>query len=91
MGMLAQGIVNGFSSAGIYILVALGLTLVLSIVSIVQMAHGEFTPVGSIACTVGGSSRLNCCCNGHSDDLCRRAGRGCGRFGFRPLQRRTDA
>jgi branched-chain amino acid transport system permease protein len=47
MGMLAQGIVNGFSSAGIYILVALGLTLVLSIVNIVQMAHGEFYMIGS--------------------------------------------
>jgi branched-chain amino acid transport system permease protein len=47
MGVFAQGILNGLSSAGIYILVALGLTLVLSIVNIVQMAHGEFYMVGS--------------------------------------------
>lgn len=47
MGVLGQGLVNGLSSAGIYILVALGLTLVLSIVNIVQMAHGEFYMVGS--------------------------------------------
>jgi branched-chain amino acid transport system permease protein len=47
MGVLGQGIVNGLSIAGIYILVALGLTLVLSIVNIVQMAHGEFYMIGS--------------------------------------------
>jgi branched-chain amino acid transport system permease protein len=47
MGLVGQGILNGLSSAGIYILVALGLTLVLSIVNIVQMAHGEFYMVGS--------------------------------------------
>ena len=47
MGLLGQGLVNGLSSAGIYILVALGLTLVLSIVNIVQMAHGEFYMLGS--------------------------------------------
>ncbi len=47
MGVVGQGILNGLSSAGIYILVALGLTLVLSIVNIVQMAHGEFYMVGS--------------------------------------------
>lgn len=47
MGVLGQGIINGLSSAGIYILVALGLTLVLSITNIVQMAHGEFYMVGS--------------------------------------------
>ncbi len=47
MGVFAQGILNGLSSAGIYILVALGLTLVLSIVNIVQMAHGEFYMIGS--------------------------------------------
>jgi branched-chain amino acid transport system permease protein len=47
MAVLGQGIMNGLSSAGIYILVALGLTLVLSIVNIVQMAHGEFYMIGS--------------------------------------------
>ena len=47
MGVFGQGVVNGLSSAGIYILVALGLTLVLSIVNIVNMAHGEFYMVGS--------------------------------------------
>lgn len=47
MTVLGQGILNGLSSAGIYILVALGLTLVLSIVNIVNMAHGEFYMIGS--------------------------------------------
>jgi branched-chain amino acid transport system permease protein len=44
---LAQSILNGFSSAGIYILVALGLTLVLSIMNIVQMSHGEIYMIGA--------------------------------------------
>lgn len=39
--MLWQEIVNGLSAAGIYILVSLGLTLVMSIMNIVQLAHGE--------------------------------------------------
>jgi len=44
---LLQSILNGFSSAGIYILVALGLTLVLSIMNIVQLAHGEIYMIGA--------------------------------------------
>jgi branched-chain amino acid transport system permease protein len=44
---LLQSILNGFSSAGIYILVALGLTLVLSIMNIVQLAHGEIYMLGA--------------------------------------------
>jgi branched-chain amino acid transport system permease protein len=47
MSVLGQGILNGLSSAGIYVLVALGLTLVLSIVNIVNMAHGEFYMIGA--------------------------------------------
>lgn len=45
--MLAQNLLNGLMSGWIYILVALGLTLVLSIVGIVQLAHGEIYMVGS--------------------------------------------
>jgi branched-chain amino acid transport system permease protein len=45
--MLAQGIVNGLMSAGIYVLVALGLTLVLSMLGIVQLAHGEVYMLGA--------------------------------------------
>jgi branched-chain amino acid transport system permease protein len=44
---LAQSIINGLASGGIYILVALGLTLVLSIMGIVQMSHGEIYMIGS--------------------------------------------
>ncbi len=44
---LSQSILNGFSESGIYILVALGLTLILSIIGIVQMAHGEIYMVGA--------------------------------------------
>lgn len=45
--MLTQNLLNGFMSGWIYILVALGLTLVLSIVGIVQLAHGEIYMVGA--------------------------------------------
>jgi branched-chain amino acid transport system permease protein len=44
---LLQSILNGFSSAGIYVLVALGLTLVLSIMNIVQLSHGEIYMIGA--------------------------------------------
>jgi branched-chain amino acid transport system permease protein len=47
IGALSQSILNGFSSAGIYILVALGLTLVLSIMNILQLAHGEIYMIGA--------------------------------------------
>jgi branched-chain amino acid transport system permease protein len=45
--ILLQSILNGFSSAGIYVLVALGLTLVLSIMNIVQLSHGEIYMIGA--------------------------------------------
>ena len=45
--ILAQSTLNGLMSGGIYILVALGLTLVLSIVGIVQLAHGEIYMLGA--------------------------------------------
>jgi branched-chain amino acid transport system permease protein len=45
--MLAQNLLNGLMSGWIYILVALGLTLVLSIVGIVQFAHGEIYMIGA--------------------------------------------
>lgn len=44
---LAQSLLNGLVSGGIYILVALGMTLVLSITRIVQLAHGEVYMVGA--------------------------------------------
>lgn len=43
---LAQSIVNALMSGCIYILIAMGLTLVLSIVGIVQLAHGEIYMLG---------------------------------------------
>jgi branched-chain amino acid transport system permease protein len=45
--MIEQNLLNGLMSGWIYILVALGLTLVLSIVGIVQLAHGEIYMVGA--------------------------------------------
>jgi len=47
VNMLVQNLLNGLMSGWIYILVALGFTLVLSIVGIVQFAHGEVYMVGA--------------------------------------------
>ncbi|MBN1225868.1 MAG: branched-chain amino acid ABC transporter permease [Deltaproteobacteria bacterium] len=45
--MFWQGILNGLSAGWIYVLVALGLTLVFGIMRIVQFAHGEIYMLGS--------------------------------------------
>lgn len=45
--LVAQGLLNGLSLAGIYILVGLGLTLVMSIANITQMSHGEIYMIGA--------------------------------------------
>ena len=45
--MITQSILNGLVLGGIYILVALGLTLILSIMGIVQLAHGEVYMLGA--------------------------------------------
>jgi branched-chain amino acid transport system permease protein len=47
--LLIQGIVNGFCLGGTYILIGLGLTLILSIMSILQFAHGEIYMLGAYA------------------------------------------
>jgi branched-chain amino acid transport system permease protein len=44
---LVQSIANGLTLSAIYILVSLGLTLIMSIMNIVQMAHGEIYMIGS--------------------------------------------
>jgi branched-chain amino acid transport system permease protein len=41
LALLAQSILNGLAAGWIYVLVALGLTLVFGIMRIVQFAHGE--------------------------------------------------
>lgn len=45
--MIEQNLLNALMSGWIYILVALGLTLVLGIVGIVQLAHGEIYMIGA--------------------------------------------
>jgi branched-chain amino acid transport system permease protein len=45
-GTLAQSFINGLMAGWIYVLVALGLTLILSIVGIIQLAHGEIYMLG---------------------------------------------
>lgn len=47
LNALAQTFLNGLTLSGIYILVALGLTLVMSIMGIVQVSHGEIYMIGA--------------------------------------------
>jgi branched-chain amino acid transport system permease protein len=44
--LLVQALLNGFGLAVVYILVALGLTLIFSILEIINFAHGEFYMLG---------------------------------------------
>jgi branched-chain amino acid transport system permease protein len=43
------GLINGFCLGGTYILIGLGLTLILSIMNIMQFAHGEIYMLGAYA------------------------------------------
>lgn len=45
--MLLQGIFNGLSNSLIYMLVALGMVLVFSIMGILNFAHGEIYMLGA--------------------------------------------
>ncbi len=45
--LIVQSIANGLMAGGIYILIALGLTLILSITGIVMLAHGEIYMIGA--------------------------------------------
>lgn len=44
-----QIIINGLSLGGLYVLIALGLTLIISIMGILQLAHGEVYMLGAYA------------------------------------------
>jgi branched-chain amino acid transport system permease protein len=44
---LVQSIANGLTLSAIYILVSLGMTLIMSIMNIVQLAHGEVYMIGA--------------------------------------------
>jgi branched-chain amino acid transport system permease protein len=45
--VIVSGVINGLCLAGIYILIALGFTLILSIMNILQFAHGEIYMIGA--------------------------------------------
>ncbi|MCF8094394.1 MAG: branched-chain amino acid ABC transporter permease [Desulfobacteraceae bacterium] len=47
LSFVLQAIANGLAMGGLYILVALGLTLILSIMGILQLAHGEIYMIGA--------------------------------------------
>ena len=46
IALLLQALLNGFALALVYVLVALGLTLIFSILEIINFAHGEFYMLG---------------------------------------------
>jgi branched-chain amino acid transport system permease protein len=46
LGFLAQLVANGVVTGGVYVLVALGLTLIFGVLGIVNFAHGEFYMLG---------------------------------------------
>jgi branched-chain amino acid transport system permease protein len=47
LSLIAQATVNGLSLAGLYALVAVGLTLVFGVMRILNFAHGEFVMLGA--------------------------------------------
>jgi branched-chain amino acid transport system permease protein len=47
--LLVQALLNGFGLAVVYVLVALGLTLIFSILEVINFAHGEFYMLGGFA------------------------------------------
>jgi branched-chain amino acid transport system permease protein len=47
--LLPQAMLNGLSLAMVYVLIALGLTLIFSIFNIINFAHGEFYMLGAYA------------------------------------------
>jgi branched-chain amino acid transport system permease protein len=49
LATLAQSILNGLAAGWIYVLIAVGLTLVFGIMNIVQFAHGEVYMLGAYA------------------------------------------
>ena len=51
--MLIQATLNGFGLAVVYILVALGLTLIFSILDVINFAHGEFYMLGGFVTYYG--------------------------------------
>lgn len=45
--LVMQALINGLAMGGLYVLMALGLTLLLSIMKILQLAHGEIYMIGA--------------------------------------------
>ncbi|GAI88526.1 unnamed protein product, partial [marine sediment metagenome] len=50
MELLPQHVVNGLFIGSIYALVAMGLTLIFSVMRVVNMAHGHLYMVGGYMC-----------------------------------------
>jgi branched-chain amino acid transport system permease protein len=48
MNTLTQLIINSLQTGSVYVLVALGLTLVFGVMKVVNFAHGEFYTIGSV-------------------------------------------
>jgi len=92
LDILPQCIINGLVAGWIYILVALGLTLVLSITGIVQLAHGEVYMLGAYGsyylCIRAGLHFFLAL--GLSSALVGIIGIGLERFFFRPFRGQMD-
>ncbi|UXT85222.1 branched-chain amino acid ABC transporter permease [Agrobacterium tumefaciens] len=58
MGLYEQLFINGLISGSIYVLVAIGLTIIFGVLSIVNFAHGEFYMLGGYF-TLAASAWLN--------------------------------
>lgn len=49
LDQLAQGLATGLVLAAVYVLIALGLALVFSILKVINFAHGDFVMLGAVA------------------------------------------
>ena len=93
IGMLLQQIINGLSLGSIYALIAVGYSLVYSILLFSNFAHGGFLVVGGYICYyVMSSLGANICVAGAASLI------GAGlvavmteRFAYRPIRERTSA
>jgi branched-chain amino acid transport system permease protein len=56
MALYEQLLINGIISGGVYVLVAVGLTIIFGVLGIVNFAHGEFYMLGGYFCLIFAAS-----------------------------------
>ena len=52
---IIAGVLNGLLAGGIYVLVAVGLTLIYGVLHIINFAHGSLLMLAMYACSFSGS------------------------------------